>query len=228
MNRYVHVLIVFSFCLTSFICFSQQSRIKSSSISKAEDTYTPAVVTSTTNNNKTSNPETKIKSAIQNVIANKAISDTTAKLKDSAGSTDRMLNKQHSQQRLVEKGDVVVTEQTITDDGSTNNKMADNNGIFQDNVTYTKESLPTDSTTTISEHKTSKVITSVNYKPKVVREDVVPASNTAPNEIAPNKKIYLQEEADDLQAEIALNRNNPNYDLIGKQKKLQQILDLLK
>jgi hypothetical protein len=227
MNKYVHALILVFFCLSFFTSFSQQPRINSSNVAKVDNSDISTSIPNNKNDNPSNKTETSLKSVIQNAIENKNISDTTTKLKATVGSADRMINKQHSQQRLTEKGEVIVIKQAVSDD-VISNKIAGNNDVFQDNVTYTKEILPTDSKSNNVEQSSQKVTPSVNYKSKVLREDVTPLTNNTSNEISPNKRIYLQEEADDLQAEIALNRNNPNYNMVSKQKKLQQILDLLK
>lgn len=230
MNKFLYVLNLILFCFISTHGFSQQPRINSSRTAGIDNSVLPINDIASINEKKNNKPESKNKIVKQNTTSDKSIPDNTIVVKAKANTTDRLLNKQHSQERLVEKGDTVIKEQVVDNDANSNsnNKMIDNNGVFQDNVTYIKETTPTESKTNIAEHKSTKVITSVNYKPKVIREDVVPLTNSLPNEISANKRIYLQQEADDLRTEIELYRNNPNYDLVGKQNKLQKILDLLR
>jgi hypothetical protein len=96
------------------------------------------------------------------------------------------------------------------------------------NVTYTKEEIPANTTSnTVSETKKSKVQPSVNYQLKTVKADIHPVTDYSNAGISPNKKIYLQQEADDLQAEINQNSNNPSYDLAAKQKQLDDIKKLI-
>lgn len=228
MNNFLHVLNLILFCFIATVGFSQQTRINSSRTASIDNSVLPTIVNTPNNEKKNIKPESKREIVKQNTTSDKPIADTALIIKAKAGTTDRLLNKQRSQERLVEKGDTVIKEQVINSDVNTTNKMVENSGVYQDNVTYTKETLPNEIKSNITEHKSTKVTTSVNYKPKVVREDVVPAANSLSNEINQNKRIYLQQEADDLKAEITKFQNNPDYDLVSKQKKLQEILDLLK
>ncbi len=97
-----------------------------------------------------------------------------------------------------------------------------------DNVTYYKETITENQPISTTEKSPTKVATSINYKSSILKEDVHIITNSTNVEITSNKRIYLQEEADDLQIEIKQNVNNPNYDLVQKQKLLGYIKTLLK
>ena len=97
-----------------------------------------------------------------------------------------------------------------------------------DNVTYYKETITENQPISTTEKSPTKVATSINYKSSILKEDVHTITNSTNVEITSNKRIYLQEEADDLQIEIKQNVNNPNYDLVQKQKLLGYIKTLLK
>ena len=97
-----------------------------------------------------------------------------------------------------------------------------------DNVIYTKEASPENEKIILSEKQLVKVTPSVNYKERVIKEDIHPVvSSTAKVEISSGKRIYLQQEADDLQQEINQNIDNPNYDVAKKQKQLEEIKKML-
>lgn len=106
-------------------------------------------------------------------------------------------------------------------------KSINDNATGQDNVTYNKEIISENQSISTSERSPIKVTTSVNYKPSVLKEDIHPTTETTTT-ITPNKRIYLQQEAEDLQIEITQNANNTNYDLVQKQKLLEYIKTLLK
>lgn len=108
------------------------------------------------------------------------------------------------------------------------NKSSNTDATNSDNVTYNKETISENQLVTTSERSPIKVATSVNYQPRILKEDVHPVANNSSISITPNKRIYLQQEADDLQIEISQNVNNPNYDLAEKQKLLEYIKTLLK
>ncbi len=99
---------------------------------------------------------------------------------------------------------------------------------FTDNsVEYFIETLPEQATVNNAERKTVKPAVSVNYKQREVKQDIHPVQDFTHPGIAESKRLYLQQEADDLQAEIKQNANNPNYDIAKKQRQLEDIRKLL-
>lgn len=98
-----------------------------------------------------------------------------------------------------------------------------------DNVNYIKEDLPENEKLLSAEKKSVKVVPSVNYKPRIIKSDIqpVPVVDNSKIEINSNKRIYLQQEADDLQREINQNTGNVNYDLAKKQQQLESIKKML-
>jgi hypothetical protein len=152
-------------------------------------------------------------------------------------------NKSTIQLNVSEKSDLPVVKNEITV-GQTQSRVSDsvplkkdNDNITlksastfasDDNVIYTKEILLENQKINSSEKQLVKVTPSVNYKERVVKEDIHPGvSTTARIEISSGKRIYLQQEADDLQQEINQNIDNPNYDLAKNQKQLDEIKKML-
>lgn len=102
-----------------------------------------------------------------------------------------------------------------------------NNTAATENASYTKVTFSENEKTTNAERSYTKIKPSINYVPKQVKADIHPIVdyNSAP--VNPNKKDYLLQEANDLQREIELNTNNPNYDLEKNKRKLEEIRDLI-
>jgi len=99
---------------------------------------------------------------------------------------------------------------------------------YTDNsVQYFKETLPEQTAVTNAERKTEKPSVSVNYKQRQVKQDIHPLQDFSHPGISESKRLYLQQEADDLQAEISRNSSNPNYDIATKQRQLEDIRKLL-
>ncbi|HNC72335.1 MAG TPA: hypothetical protein PK035_08130 [Chitinophagales bacterium] len=102
-----------------------------------------------------------------------------------------------------------------------------NNTAATENASYTKVTFSENEKTTNTERSYTKIKPSINYVPKQVKADIHPIVdyNSAP--VNPNKKDYLLQEANDLQREIELNTNNPNYELEKNTRKLEEIRDLI-
>ncbi|MFN8283673.1 MAG: hypothetical protein U0U67_10690 [Chitinophagales bacterium] len=177
-------------------------------------------------------PETVVQSESKNKEANKSKeapkvvkAPVNSQKTDAVKTTDKTAGKQANQVRKTK----VVVETTEQAEPVPNNYQTQNNATenFETNVTYTKEDLSVETAANTSERKPNKIQKSVNYQPKVVKEDIHPVTDYTNSGIAPNKKIYLQQEADDLEREIQLNANNPNYDIAAKQKQLDEIKKLI-
>ncbi|HRH56980.1 MAG TPA: hypothetical protein PLS10_04960 [Chitinophagales bacterium] len=142
-----------------------------------------------------------------------------------------------------EKSDLPIIKNEIAE-GQTQSRVSDSVPLKKDNenntlktaatfssdnnVIYTKEILPESEKISSSEKQLVKVTPSLNYKERVIKEDIHPVLSTnAKVEISSGKRIYLQQEADDLQQEINQNIDNPNYDLAKKQKQLEEIKKML-
>lgn len=82
---------------------------------------------------------------------------------------------------------------------------------------------------TVSETVHVKPVKSENFKPHTVREDIqnVQIQQQSSSSISEMKKAYLKEEAADLEKEIELFKNDPNYNLAEKQKQLADIKKLI-
>lgn len=122
-------------------------------------------------------------------------------------------------------------EKKAFDDTKLSTSMTDNKTNVEVNTTYTKELPEENVKNTVSEKVRPKVEKSSNYQPHVVKEDVqntqVQQRNTAP-QVSAMKKVYLQQEADELEQEIEKFKNDPNYNLVEKQKQLEYLKKLLK
>ncbi|MBK9328831.1 MAG: hypothetical protein IPM95_05815 [Sphingobacteriales bacterium] len=110
---------------------------------------------------------------------------------------------------------------------SPNLKTANTESFTDNSVRYLKETLPEQATVANSERKTVKPTASVNYKQREVKQDIHPVQDFTHPRISESKRLYLQQEADDLQVEINLNRTNPDYDTAKKQKQLEDIRKLV-
>lgn len=152
-------------------------------------------------------------------------------------------NKLPAQVNISEKGDLPISRNEIKE-GETQSRVSDSVPFKKDlenatyktsvafssdnNAIYTKEVLPESEKIISSEKQLVKVTPSVNYKERVIKEDIHPVLSTnAKVEISSGKRIYLQQEADYLQQEINQNMHNPDYDLAKKQAALEEIKKML-
>lgn len=224
MINYLQTILLCFFYLSCFSQQTQRTKINNTSIINTTHTNKPS------SNNTSINEKTINNVVIENVEMQNVISTNSDSIREninlhsdnSNGIDSKTTSTQTIQPRNTNYDIDITYKKSIIDT---------NSYILQDNVTYTKEPLPQNVEKNISEKKSTKVTTSVNYKPRVIREDVTPTTNNTnntTNDISPNKRIYLQQEADDLQVEISLNKNNPNYNLENSRKKLEYILNLLK
>ncbi|MCC6516751.1 MAG: hypothetical protein IT275_10400 [Chitinophagales bacterium] len=124
--------------------------------------------------------------------------------------------------------DSLSIQKIQTEKGINNPEISiQNNTAATENASYTKVTFSENEKTTNTERSYTKIKPSINYVPKQVKADIHPIVdyNSAP--VNPNKKDYLLQEANDLQREIELNTNNPNYDLEKNKRKLEEIRDLI-
>ncbi len=108
--------------------------------------------------------------------------------------------------------------------------LPENNNINIDlTTTYIREETTGEEKNTNSEGVKLKPVKSENYKPHTVREDIqnVQVQRQSSSSISDMKKIYLKEEAAELEKEIELYKNDPNYNLAEKQKQLAEIKKLI-
>ncbi|HUM52022.1 MAG TPA: hypothetical protein PK431_09410 [Chitinophagales bacterium] len=212
MKKYLQTIFLLFIISFSAIAYAQTERLKTAQKQAipVNSTNTKSVV----ENNKQSIP-TKEKPKVPKPV--------TTSTKTDANKTVIQIPQKQSKDLRKPK---VITEVVEPTD---NNQKQTVDVVNPDvNVTYTKEVEPTQTASNaISERKPTTMQKSVNYQPKVVKEDIHPIIDYSNTSTPPNKKIYLQQEADDLQAEIDQNRNNPSYDLIAKQKQLDDIKKLI-
>ncbi|HRG36683.1 MAG TPA: hypothetical protein PK355_10360, partial [Chitinophagales bacterium] len=124
--------------------------------------------------------------------------------------------------------DSLSIQKIQTEKGINNPEISiQNNTAATENASYTKVTFSENEKTTNTERSYTKIKPSINYVPKQVKADIHPIVdyNSAP--VNPNKKDYLLQEANDLQREIELNTNNPNYELEKNTRKLEEIRDLI-
>lgn len=124
--------------------------------------------------------------------------------------------------------DSLSIQKIQTEKGINNPEISiQNNTAATENASYTKVTFSENEKTTNTERSYTKIKPSINYVPKQVKADIHPIVdyNSAP--VNPNKKDYLLQEANDLQREIELNTNNPNYELEKNKRKLEEIRDLI-
>ncbi len=138
---------------------------------------------------------------------------------------NQVFNKNQLQNRLTDS--TLSNEISNEDFKYKNNNPSDDRIFLSDTVTYFKEIDPLNEKTVLSEKKANKVVPSVNYKPRVVKEDINPVLNYSSADISSEKRVYLQQEAADLQREIDLNKGNTDFDLAFKTKKLDEIKKML-
>lgn len=108
--------------------------------------------------------------------------------------------------------------------------LPENNNMNIDlTTTYIREETTGEEKNTNSEVVKQKPVKSENYKPHTVREDIqnVQVQRQSSSSISDMKKTYLKEEAAELEKEIELFKNDPNYNLAEKQKQLADIKKLI-
>jgi hypothetical protein len=140
-------------------------------------------------------------------------------------SENRQIPKTNTMQLKLADSLLVRKRKTgLQDDNTINNAQK---VFLSDNVTYIKEDLPDYEKTVSSEKTIIKPTPSVNFTPRVIKEDIHPALNYSSTDISSDKRVYLQQEADDLIREMDLNAGNVNYDFAYKKKKLDEIKKML-
>lgn len=122
---------------------------------------------------------------------------------------------------------LAALKNNLTPSETQNLRTADKESFTDNSVQYFKETLPEQITVTNAERKTVKPTASVNYKQREIKQDIHPVQDFTHPGISESKRLYLQQEADDLQVEINQNRNNPGYDISKKQKQLEDIRKLV-
>lgn len=122
---------------------------------------------------------------------------------------------------------LAALKNNLTPSETQNLRTADKESFTDNSVQYFKETLPEQITVTNAERKTVKPTASVNYKQREIKQDIHPVQDFTHPGISESKRLYLQQEADDLQVEINQNRNNPGYDIAKKQKQLEDIRKLV-
>ena len=213
MKKYLQLFLLYLLFTFSTTLLAQNDRVKTAQ-KQVIPTNSTTTKTVAENNNKQSVP-TKEKPR----AAKPAIKSTKVDANKTSTSVPPKQAKDLRKAKVISE----VVEPTDNDQKQTVNAV--NPDV---NVTYTKEDAVIEpSVSTISERKPITTQKSVNYQPKMVKEDIHPITDYSSTSTPPNKKIYLQQEADDLQIEINQNRNNPAYDLIAKQKKLDDIKKLI-
>ncbi len=108
--------------------------------------------------------------------------------------------------------------------------LLENNNIHVDlTTTYFHEEAIVEEKNTKSEVVKQKPVKSENYKPHTVREDIqnVQVQRQSSSSISDMKKVYLKEEAAELEKEIELFKNDPNYNLAEKQAQLEKVKKLI-
>lgn len=216
MKKDLHLIIIFSFLFFSTTIQAQNDRVKI--IQKQVIPTTSATNNNVVENNKSAAPTKETKR-----VANPA---TNSQKLDAAQKTEIQVPAKEAKD--LRKPKVIALEEVV--ESTDNNKQAILEPINpESNVTYTKvdESAERKGNVITSERAPTKTQKSVNYQPKVVKEDIHPITDYSNTSTPPNKKVYLQQEADDLQLEINQNLNNPSYDLIVKQKQLNDIKKLI-
>lgn len=213
MKRHLHLFLFILFSIFHGIIFAQTERLK---------TAQKQVILTNSDNAQLSVDKSNSK-IITEEKKKKADPPLNSKKSDYNSSAKMVTLKQPDQQRKPKVIAEVIETKSIVDD----QKQATIEVRPDVNVTYTKEEPIASTNNSVSEVKKVKVQKSINYQPKTVKEDIHPITNYTNSGISSNKKIYLQQEADDLQAEINQNANNPAYDLIAKQKQLDDIKKLI-
>lgn len=153
------------------------------------------------------------KDATENPSVKKEVGPQTQEFKKSSYSL-------RSMDTLPGKQGVVKAE--ITEVPKTADKV-----FISENVTYEKEVLPVTGKVIAAEKPRIKVTSSVNHKPKTVKEDIHPVVDYSNAGINSDKRIYLEQEAKDLEREILQNAGKSDYDLVQKQKQLDDIRKML-
>ncbi|HMV15134.1 MAG TPA: hypothetical protein PKD39_10105 [Chitinophagales bacterium] len=199
MYKILHILlIIFFFSCNYFSIIAQENRI---------------------NNFKKTNTENNIKTKSNTEVLgiNKAeIQENLKGINTNNTTTQLRINDSLSIQKIQ------------TEKGINNPEISiQNNTAATENASYTKVTFSENEKTTNTERSYTKIKPSINYVPKQVKADIHPIVdyNSAP--VNPNKKDYLLQEANDLQREIELNTNNPNYELEKNTRKLEEIRDLI-
>lgn len=212
MARYLHFIVSFIFIMLFHFSISAQNvRVnKKSSI-----------------NNLSIKKESSIEKKVGNVLGEKqhVISDSKSKsivnIKTSDFTIDSIVSV---------KKELGLYNKDKVGDNSIENIVTNKINIIapDDNVTYTKEEFQENEVVTVSEIKPFKVTQSQDFKPHILKEDTPKITDYSTLTITNNKRIYLQQEQEDLELEINQNKHNPDYDLIQNQKKLDYIKTLLK
>lgn len=199
MYKILHILLItFFFSCNYFSIIAQENRI---------------------NNFKKTNTENNIKTKSNTEV----LSINKAEIQENLKGINT--NNTTTQLRI---NDSLSIQKIQTEKGINNPEISiQNNTAATENASYTKVTFSENEKTTNAERSYTKIKPSINYVPKQVKADIHPIVdyNSAP--VNPNKKDYLLQEANDLQREIELNTNNPNYELEKNKRKLEEIRDLI-